>query len=105
MWLPNVSTDANHTKKTNLMLLQRFRTIVHTVFNDYIQHGDQGYTDTTKHYCSSDAMNVIQFFTGKDLNKKIRSAYETESTETAEPTNSSTNKKTSSLKRQQLLTS
>jgi hypothetical protein len=22
MWLPNVSTDANHTKKTNLMLLQ-----------------------------------------------------------------------------------
>jgi hypothetical protein len=105
MWLPNVSTDADHTKKTNLMLLQRFKTIVHTAFNDYIQHGNQGYTDTTKHYCSSDAMDVIQFFTGKDLTKKIRSAYETESTEIAEPTNNSTKKKTNSLKRQRSLTS
>jgi hypothetical protein len=105
MWLPSVSTDADHTKKTNLMLLQRFKTILHTALNDYIQHGNQEYTSTTKHYCSSDAMDVIQFFTGKDLNKKIRSAYETKSTETAEPTNSGTKKKAASLKRQRLLTS
>jgi hypothetical protein len=43
-------------------------------------------------------MNVIQFFTGKDLNKKIRSAYETESAETTDPMNSGTKKKADSLK-------
>jgi hypothetical protein len=50
-------------------------------------------------------MDVIQFFTGKDLTKKIRNAYETESTEIAEPTNNSTKKKTNSLKRQRSLAS
>jgi hypothetical protein len=38
-------------------------------------------------------MDVIQFFTGKDLTKKIRNAYETESTEIAEPTNNSIKKR------------
>jgi hypothetical protein len=105
MWLPNVSTDTKHAKKTNLMLLSRLKTIIYNAFNDYIQHGDKEYTDDTKHYCSSDAMKVIQFFTRTELNKKIQSAYENEPSETAEPTNNSIKKKAASLKRQQSLTS
>jgi hypothetical protein len=105
MWLPNVSTDKEHTNKANLMLLPKLKSIIHSAFNDYILHGDKGYTDDTKHYCSSDAMKVIEFFTRAKLNKKIRSAYDNEPTETAEPMNNSTKKKAASLKRQQSLTS
>jgi hypothetical protein len=100
LWLPdypkNNDMTKDHTTKS-MQLLQNKFNVIKTAFTNYITHGDKGPNEDANVICSRDAMEVIKYFTGKEVGVKVTSAYKVR--ETAPVTaNSQTKTQSASLK-------
>jgi hypothetical protein len=91
-WLANSSKDEQYTKDSFKMLNDKFAQIK-AAFASYKPSKNEEPTQNTNVLCTTNAMNVIKFFTGKTPGKKAVSAYSepianTNSTETTNNTRS-----------------
>jgi hypothetical protein len=102
LWLPehpkNNDVIKDHTTKSMQLLQNKFKNIT-AAFSDYIAHGDRGPNDDTNVFCSRDALEVIQYFTGRVAGVKVTSAYKIGETALATPFSNTKTRSSSSKKR------
>jgi hypothetical protein len=102
LWLPehpkNNDVIKDHTTKSMQLLQNKFKNIT-AAFSDYIAHGDRGPNHDTNVFCSRDALEVIQYFTGRVAGVKVTSAYKIGETALATPFSNTKTRSSSSKKR------
>jgi hypothetical protein len=68
LWLPehpkNNNVIKDHTTKSMQLLQNKLKNIT-AALSDYIAHRDRGPNEDTNVFCSRDALEVIEYFTGK----------------------------------------
>jgi hypothetical protein len=74
VWLANSSTDEQYTKDSFKMLNDKFAQIK-AAFASYEPSENEEPTQNTNVLCTTNAINAIEFFTGKTPGKKAVSAY------------------------------
>jgi hypothetical protein len=100
VWLANSSTDEQYTKDSFKMLNDKFAQIK-AAFTSYEPSEDKEPTQNTNVLCTTDAINAIEFFTGKTPGKKAVSAYSEPiaNINTTETTNNTRSRSTSKCPR------